>query len=251
MSRRPKAFGLHLLGSVLVLSIVLGGLYVGWYRWPGWYLAGASTVGAMILGIDLALGPLLTLVIANPRKPQRELVRDISIIVAVQLAALAYGGWTLWQGRPLYYTFSADRLEMVQASELDPQEIALARQQNPAFAPHWYSLPRWIWAPLPDDKREAMRIVTDSVMGGTDVIEMPRYFKPWNNGLPELAKQLRKVDDVKAFSPDEKRALKSRMVALGFTPDQPITLTMWGKGRPILAVVDRASLRIVAIINAT
>jgi hypothetical protein len=251
MSRRPKAFALHLLGSAIVLTIVLGSLYLGWYRWPGWYLAGAAGVAAMVLGVDLALGPLMTLVIANPRKPQRELARDISIIVAVQLAALVYGTMTLWQGRPLYYTFSADRLEMVQASELEPREIALARQQNPAFAPHWYSLPRWIWAPLPDDKNEAARIMSEAVLGGTDVIQMPRYFKPWDGGLADLAKQLRTVDDAKVFSPVEKQVLKSRMSRLGFPPDQPITLTMWGKGRPLVAVVDRPSLRIVAIIKAT
>jgi Fe2+ transport system protein FeoA len=251
MSRRPKAFGLHLLGSAIVLTLVLGGLYLGWYRWPGWYLAGASAVAAMVLGVDLALGPLMTLIIANPRKPQRELARDISIIVLVQLSALVYGSVTLWQGRPLYYTFSADRLEMVQASELEPKEIVLAQQQNPAFAPHWYSLPRWIWAPLPADKDEAARIMSEAVVGGTDVIQMPRYFKPWDDGLRDLAKQLHKVDDAKVFSPAEKQALKRRMTKLGFPPDQPITLTMWGKDRPLIAVVDRANLRIVAIIKAT
>jgi hypothetical protein len=251
MSRRPKTFGLHLLGSSIVLTIVLGGLYLGWYRWPGWYLTGAARVAGLVLCIDLVLGPLMTLIIASPRKPQRELARDISIIVVVQLSALVYGTMTLWQGRPLYYTFSADRLEMVQASQLEPHEIALAKQQNPTFAPHWYSLPRWIWAPLPDDKDEATRIMSSAITGGTDVIEMPRYFKPWDKGLPDLAKQLRKVDDAKVFSPAEKQVLKSRMSQLGFPGDQPITLTLWGKGRPLIAVVDRPSLRIVAIIKAT
>jgi len=251
MTRRPKAFAFHLLASAIALTLVFGSLYVGWYRWPGWYLAGAARVALTVTAVDLALGPLLTLVIANPRKPVRELTRDISIIVAVQLAALAYGTVTLWQGRPLYYTFSADRLEMVQASALEPQEIALARQQNPAFAPHWYSRPRWIWAPLPQDKDEATKIMTAAVMGGSDVIDMPRYFKPWSAGLPSLAKQLRRVDDAKVFTPAEKQLLQSRMSARGYAPDEPVTLTMWGKERPMIAVVDRASLRILAFIKAT
>lgn len=250
MTRRPKAFALHLLGSALALSLVFGSLYLGWYRWPGWYLAGVLHVALMVLGVDLALGPLVTLVIANQSKPVRELTRDISIIVGVQLVALVYGTITLWQGRPIYYTFSADRLEMVQAYELEPKEIALARVQNPALAPHWYSLPRWIWAPLPSDKDEASRIVSGAVMGGSDIIDMPRYFKPWKEGLPDLAKQLHKVDDAIVFSPAEKRALKSRMTALGYAAGEPITLTMYGDGRPLIAVVDRASLRILAFIKA-
>src|SRR6266853_4314170 len=183
MRFRLKASGLHLTGSACALTLVLGGLYLGWYRWPGWYLTGVVRILLIVGIVDLALGPTLTLLIANPRKPRRELARDIAVIVCVQLVALVYGATTLWRGRPLYYTFSVDRLEIVQASDLEAKEIALGRRGNPALAPHWYSLPRWIWAPLPDDPDEPARIAEGSVFGGQDVIQMPRYFKPWEQGL--------------------------------------------------------------------
>src|SRR6266853_105659 len=183
MRFRLKAFGLHLTGSACALTLVLGGLYLGWYRWPGWYLTGVPHVVAIVAFVDLALGPTLTLIVANPRKARGTLVRDIGVIVTVQLAALVYGATTLWLGRPLYYTFSVDRLQIVQASDLEANEIVLGRTQNPALAPHWYSLPRWIWAPLPDDPDEPARIAEGSVFGGQDVIQMPRYFKPWEQGL--------------------------------------------------------------------
>src|SRR5271170_7421897 len=155
MRFRLTAFGLHLLGSACALSLVLGGLYLGWYHWPGWYLTAVTQILIIVGLVDLGLGPTLTLIIANPKKPRHVLARDIAIIAAVQLAALIYGATTLWHGRPLYYTFSANRLETVQASDLENEEIALARQQNPSFAPHWYSLPRWVWAPLPEDPDKA------------------------------------------------------------------------------------------------
>ena len=132
---RLRAFGWHLLGSAAVLALVLGALYLGWYRWPGWYLTKALGVAPILAGVDVALGPLVTLLIASPRKPRRALARDIAIIVAVQLAALLYGASTLWQGRPLYYAFSEDRLQIVQAADLAPRECALALQQHSAFAP--------------------------------------------------------------------------------------------------------------------
>src|SRR5215831_1950780 len=115
MRFRLKAFSLHLLGSCCALFIVLGALWLGWYRWPGWYLASALHIVGLLILVDLALGPTLTLIVANPGKPRRELARDIAVIVTVQIAALIYGGATLWGGRPLYYTFSFDRLEVVQA----------------------------------------------------------------------------------------------------------------------------------------
>ena len=99
----------------------------------------------------LGLGPLATLVVANPEKPRRELARDISLIVLVQLAALGYGAHTLWQGRPLFYAFSLDRIEIVTGSDFDDEVIETARKQGAAIIPDWSSRPRWIWAPLPDD----------------------------------------------------------------------------------------------------
>src|ERR1700716_3905096 len=131
MRFRLKAFGLHLTGSACALTLVLGGLYLGWYRWPGWYLTNVVHVAAILGSVDLTLGPLVTLIIANPRKPRRELARDIAVIASVQIAALIYGAGALWHGRPLYYTFSADRLEMVQASDVEAKEIDLGQKQNP------------------------------------------------------------------------------------------------------------------------
>jgi hypothetical protein len=40
---------------------------------------------------DVILGPLLTLVVANPAKPRRELARDIGSIIGVQILAAGYG----------------------------------------------------------------------------------------------------------------------------------------------------------------
>src|SRR5215469_6107175 len=198
MQSRLRFFALHLLGSASVLTLVLGGLYLGWYRWPGWYLSSALHIVGIVVLVDLVVGPTLTLIVANPRKPRRMLARDIAMIVTVQIVALIYGAATLWGGRPLYYTFSSDRLEFVQASDLQSDEIAVARRENPSLAPHWYSLPRWVWAPLPDDSDKAMQIVQGSVFGsGKDVIDMPRYFKPWEAGVPKLSAQLMRLDDIR------------------------------------------------------
>ncbi|HVO45082.1 MAG TPA: hypothetical protein VMT29_01990 [Steroidobacteraceae bacterium] len=251
MKFRLKAFGLHLLGSACVLALVLGALYLGWYRWPGWYLTGVLHVTAILAGVDVTLGPLFTLLIANPNKPRRELARDIAVIVALQVVALAYGSATLWRGRPLYYTFSSDRLEIVQASEIPPEEIALALKQNPDFAPHWYSRPRWVWAPLPDDPAEQSRIMAGAVSGeGPDVIQMPRYFKPWAAGHAALRQQLKPADQFFIFTKTEKQTLKRRLQQHGLPSDQADTIFLSGHDRPLLAVFDPATLHLKAILRA-
>jgi len=135
----------------------------------------------------------------------------------------------------------------VQAYDIDPRELALARQQNSEFLPHWYSLPRWIWAPLPQDPAVSNKIVASAITGGDDVTSMPRYFKPWEDGLPALRTQLNKLDDQKFFSGTEKKILKERMRAAGLAIDRPDTIPMTGRGRPLLAVIDPASMRITSL----
>ena len=250
MQFRLKAFGLHLLGSASALTLILGGLYLGWYRWPGWYLSSALHIVGIVVLVDVVIGPSLTLVVANPTKSHPLLARDIGMIVVVQIVALVYGAVTLWSGRPLYYTFSVDRLETVQASDIDGGEITLALRQNPTLAPHWYSRPRWVWAPLPSDRDAAMRIVTDASFGsGKDVIEMPRYFKPWDQGLPKLRDRLMRLDDIVYLSKEEKHLLRTRLSQQGVAPDERNALIMWGGSRRLVAVFDPTTLHIKALLR--
>ena len=249
MRFRVRAFGLHLTGSACALTLVIGGLYLGWYRFPGWYLTEVLHVVAIVAMVDLALGPTLTLIVANPAKSHRQLAIDIGAIVTVQVAALIYGAVPLWIGRPLYYTFSVDRLEIVQANDIEADEIALGRRQNPTLAPHWYSLPRWIWAPLPENPEEATKIAESASFGGKDVVQMPRYFRPWSEGLPKLREKLTRVDDIKELSKSERQDLRKRMSQQGLPPDERNALLLWGDIRRVLVVFDPATLRIRATLK--
>jgi hypothetical protein len=250
MHFRLKLFSLHLLSSAAILTLILGSLYFGWYRWPGWYLTDVARVVFVMVCVDVVLGPTLTLIIANQKKSRRELTRDIGIIVAVQLCALTYGSAQLWSGRPLYYAFSEGVLQLVQAYDIGANEAKQGRERNPGLAPHWYSLPRWIWAPLPQDAESAQKIAASAVTGGDDVISMPRYFKRWEDGLPSLRTQLKKVDEVAYFAPSEKKRLKERMQAAGLPEGQSDTMALTGRGRPLLAVFDPTSLKMTTVLGA-
>ncbi|MGC1521363.1 MAG: hypothetical protein WA803_07470 [Steroidobacteraceae bacterium] len=251
MRFRFKAFGLHLLASSVALSTILGSLYLGWYRWPAWVLTDVIHVVLVMVGVDVVLGPTLTFIIARSSKPRRELARDIAVIVVVQLCALVYGTASLWSGRPLYYTYSEGLLQLVQAYDIDSEEAVLGWQRNPGLAPHWYSLPRWVWAPLPEDLDLRKKIVTSAIVGGDDVVSMPQYFKPWSQGLADLRARLKKVDNVAYFAPSQKGALKERMRAAGLATDEANAMPLTGRGHPLLAVFDPATLKISAILAAS
>lgn len=250
MKSRLKVSGLHLSTSAGVLLLVLGAIYFGWYRWPGWYLTGVVRLLPIIVAVDLVLGPLMTLIIANPNKSSRQLARDIACIAVVQLVALSYGAVTLWKGRPLYYTYSTGELTVTQRLDLQPQEIELARERNPEFVPHWYSLPRWAWAPLPKDPKASNAILFAVLHGGPDVNARPVYFKPWTQGLRDLRSRLQKVGDLRGFSPAQRQELAKRMQQYGLDTNAADTMPMTGHGDSLLAVFDLQTLQIKALLQA-
>jgi hypothetical protein len=234
MQFRFKAFSLHLLASAAALTLILGSLYLGWYRWPGWYLADATQVVLVMICVDVVLGPTLTFIIANKNKSRRELTRDIGIIVVVQLCALLYGSVSLWNGRPLYYVFSENALSLIQAYDIDVEQANLGRQLNAELAPHWYSLPRWVFVPPS---------IAAAAAKGEDVTAMPKFYRPWDNGLPLLKGQLNKMDELRFFFPKEKKILNQRMQAAGVPSDQSNSIPITGRRRPLLAVFDPVTLK--------
>lgn len=248
MRFRARAFAMHLFVSAIVLSVVLGLLYVGWYRWPGWYLLGALPVAAVLVAVDLGLGPLATLVVANPRKPMSELRRDVLIIVVIQISALVYGATTLWNGRPLFYTFSADRFEIVSASDIDGDELEAARRENPEFVPDVFSRPRWVWAPLPGDPEERQRVVQSAVLAGKDVIAMPKYFRPFEEARASIKEHLKTPKDLQGIPKAEIERLTPKLNEYGAF-DKVGLMLFDGPSKKAIAVVNRETLEILAIVK--
>ena len=54
----------------------------------------------LMLGVDVVLGPLLTFLVFNPHKKLREIISDLVIVGFVQLGALGYGVYTVYQEHP-------------------------------------------------------------------------------------------------------------------------------------------------------
>ena len=236
MKFRFKMLGWHFGASTAALLLVLGTLYLGWYRWPGWYLSGVLRILPIAIGVDAVLGPLMTFMIASPNKPRAELGRDIAVIVGVQLLALGYAAFTLWSGRPLYYAYSGKEISIVQAADIEPAEITLGQQTNPDFAPFWYSTPKWVYAPNTTGK-------------AGDSTESPSDMLAWDKGLPDLRKKLKKVDDWNYFFVKQRELLKQRMAEQGLAVDAANTMPMTGKGAPLLAVFDTNTMAVRALLR--
>ena len=96
---RYHAFAIHMAISLVIFFILLVCITQYWY--PGILFDssnGWKAVG-LIVGIDLILGPLLTLLVFNPTKSSIKF--DLWVIALIQTAALIYGTWTIHSSRPL------------------------------------------------------------------------------------------------------------------------------------------------------
>lgn len=126
---RLHASSVHLGASLLVASLAAWLVFALWYPYPYREISGGRELFFIIISVDVILGPLITFAVFNRRKHQRELVRDLSIVVAVQLVALSYGMWTVCVARPVHLVYEFDRFRVVHAIEVQEELLPQAPEQ--------------------------------------------------------------------------------------------------------------------------
>lgn len=129
MGRRMYAAGIHFIfsGSIALVSGIV--VFCVWYPSPYAFIAGGWALFAMIVGIDVILGPCLTALVASPDKPFTQLRTDIFLIALVQLLAFLYGMGTIAMTRPVHMVFEVDRFRVVSAADITPEQLAKAPDQ--------------------------------------------------------------------------------------------------------------------------
>ncbi|MEO6565845.1 MAG: pilus assembly protein, partial [Casimicrobiaceae bacterium] len=67
---RWQASGLHLVLSVLIAATLVVLVLALWYPAPYFAAMGGATLLRLLIGVDVILGPLITLIIFDTRKPR-------------------------------------------------------------------------------------------------------------------------------------------------------------------------------------
>lgn len=140
MARAREAIGValaHLLGSTLLVCAAAALVFLIWYPHPYDLLSGGLSLFLILAGVDVVCGPLLTLVLFNPKKPRRELFTDMALVVLVQLSALAYGLYTMHAARPLFLVHEVDRFRVITLSDYGDVDVGPAiAALNAPLRPH-------------------------------------------------------------------------------------------------------------------
>src|SRR5512132_772047 len=101
---RFKAALIHLGISACIAGATLLFMLTVWYPGPFFKAVGGDGLILILLGVDVAIGPLITLVVFDTRK--KSLKMDLAVVALLQLAAFSYGVWTIFEARPVYIAFT-------------------------------------------------------------------------------------------------------------------------------------------------
>ena len=241
---RWKAFGLHLAISALIAGIVIALVVVLWYPSPYFVAMGGEVLLRLLIGVDVVIGPLITLIIFDPRKPR--LKYDLAAIAALQVAALTYGSYVMFDARPVYTVFVGDRFYTVPANSIDQGSRARA---VPEFGPLPLDGPRVVGARKSANADESREIAMLAMVGGPDIQHLPHLYVPYASVTAEAARAAKPLvtlaqkgkepsDRVTDFVAVNGRAGRS----LGFVPVR-------ARNRDFAAVVDRKTGEIVGYLR--
>lgn len=216
---RFKAALVHFMISVMVFSLFLSLVFFIWYAYPFNVTQGVAEIVYMMAGVDIVLGPLLTLIVFNAAK--KSLKFDLSVIAAFQLVALLYGGYVIYSERPAWVVFAKDRFEVVGLSEVDSQQLV-----DKSLDVGVLDKPRLVYAePAAGD--EAAEILFEALSGGKDIDRRPKFYRAYTDNSPAVIaglSELHEHSEVQAAVTDTER--------LRWVPVK-------GKLKSIVAIVDR------------
>ena len=123
---RLRASAIHLAISLSIATLAAWLVFGWWYPYPYRELSGGRELFTLVVAVDVVLGPLITLVIFNAAKTRRHLLMDFSVIGLLQVAALAYGLWTVFVARPVHLVFEYNRMAVVHAVDIEPSLLSQA-----------------------------------------------------------------------------------------------------------------------------
>jgi len=185
------AAGIHLLLTVAVAAIFAAVIFYVWYPGALAEVGRGMRLFAILVSVDIALGPLISLVIYSSAKSRGKLLFDYTVVALVQLAALVYGALTVAQSRPVFVVFSVDRFEIVRATDIE--DVELARGADPYFRSRSWTGPRYVAMALPTDPKERSDL-TFLEFSGKPVSGMPRYYVRYETAAASVDRVLRPLE---------------------------------------------------------
>ncbi len=176
---RFQAFAIHLFISSAILGAFLSIVLFIWYPQPFFVVEGLVEIVWVLVGVDIVLGPTLTLIVFKAGKPS--LKWDMSVIAGIQIIGFIYGAHTFFVERPAFAVmYDADYFEVIPSSGIED-----ARRIDPALDYSSIGGPLYVFVEAPTKIDDLKVILEDMKKGGPGIQYRQEFYKPLQGRFKE------------------------------------------------------------------
>ena len=180
MTKR-KAFAIHLGISFIIFLVILALIVFDWYPPPFFDTDGGWQGVRIMVGVDLVLGPLLTLIVYRAGKPGLKF--DLTIIGLLQASALVWGIWTVHRERPFAAVFVEDHFSTLPHYQI--QSHTMTTEQGRTFGK---KAPYWIYSKLPSDPNVMQKLRVNALRMGRPLYIFTEYYHTMDHAALQVMK---------------------------------------------------------------
>lgn len=237
---RFKAFSIHFAISFVIFLILLYFILVQWYPEPLFSSDGGWRVIRIIVGVDLVLGPLLTLIVFKAGKPGLKF--DLSMIALVQVLALSWGIWTTYNERPAAIIYTLDFFTPVPAYQLAKQGITTEKLKE--FGDNW---PVVIYSDIPRDKLS--EVLSKTMQSGTPLYLATEYYRKFSKEhAPVLKENSMNLEKYVEDKPELKKRYQHALLT-GTANTNISYLALHSREKWVTTIFDLDSMQIIDTID--
>jgi hypothetical protein len=211
---RARSAGIHLGASALVALVAALLVFELWYPFPYRDISGGRELFLLVIGVDVALGPLVTFAIFDRAKPRSSLARDLACVALLQLAGLAYGVWAVHLARPVHMVFEIDRFRVVHQADI-PVDLENRVPAGIDLAPAWGPT---LLAVRPFASEQERFQATMVALKGIPLAARPDLWQPYEAARGRVLAAARPVTDLRNRFPARAAEIDAALQKAGHDP---------------------------------
>lgn len=230
---RLGAFSIHLLISLAIFVVLMYLILAYWYTGPYFSYDGGWRGTFIVIAVDLVLGPVLTLIVFDPRKSLGKIRFDLAVIGLIQFAALAWGCYAVESQRPVAVSYFNGAFNPVVAQVVRDQN-----QSIESLSGLHSQFPPLVYVEIPGDEAGIERMNAYWEQSGHSPQNQVALFKPLRPHLDEIARRQPPVDRIANSNEAFREELAAFRKTHGEKSQQYLYVPFNGRYGVVLFVID-------------
>ena len=240
-----KAAAYHFLISIAVVSAIITLMLILWYPNAYFKLMGGKTLIYLIAGVDVFMGPLLTMVVFKAGK--KSLKFDLACIAILQMAAMSYGLYVMFEARPIFTVFYQDAFYVASVVDIVPSELTKGKTE--ALRTASLTGPRLAAIGKPKDyknKEDNLLIYAQDKMA----CRYPKVYEAYAKYQADAAKAGKPLATLAEMSTENKTSVDAFLQKKNRPADDFLFLPIYSAVSQMAAIVDAKTGEFVQIVDA-